>query len=678
MARNTTLQEEYKRLRSLLNPAIRGKVTDAILYALAEKAGVYLINNIEAVHDQLYISTASERYLDQRLADYNLIRPANVGLGDDVFRNIGIGVINRKQVRDLIERLLETMFGEEATRATSRAAALEPYSLVDGDTLSVRFDGSEPATVIFSTDQFSSISAATAQEVADAITRSLRRQGREGSAFARDDGNGPYVVLISNTVGPQSSVRVLGGRAQNELRFDSARPTSATASTQWTIVSQSGGSTRFTWSGGSDPSLGKVRVGDYVNIYSSAFDPGNNGTFTITDASGGSAGDAYFEIQNPAAVDEIVVQGIDDGVLFFNPLRNTLNTKLRYAAAYQAEQNLLQVFIPATTKVVRRSKRGAAHVHEGEFIQTATYDPGTNQILDITAPAPGDVSDGQYFTVDSPLTAYYVYFDTTGANAVDPAPGGRTGVRVDISSAASANDVASLIAMSLTGTGDFSALSSGSFLRANTASVGSTAPAVNVNVGGAFALSEFQAGTDAAESVVNTLNPDWNSANNQGPYTYDLTQPFTVSDIGTTTALALDQSSGRVINVSDSSLFPDEQGFIILGYGTSHQEGPIPYLARPSNTTLLLSPSYRLTNVHPSGTDVALVASVSPAQISKDGFDYPVYLTDVVAGRLYAEDLVNTVAATGIRVVITILYPSDEGLSRWGTEDSDKVRIWGE
>lgn len=529
-------EKEYKRLRNFLNPAIKGSTTEAVLRSLAAGAG-YLIDQIEAVNKQLYIATASEKYLDQRLADYNLVRPSNVGLSDDVFRDIGISVISRKQVRDLIEQLLLAMFGDEATNATSRSSVLETYNLDDGDTLLISFDGQSPVTVAFTTDQFSNINNATAQEVADAITRSLRKQGKTGRAFAKDDGAGGYVVLISDTVGPSSSVVVYGGRAQNVLKFDKIRPTIAGPSTQWTITQVSGGSLRFTWSAGANPGIGKVRVNDYVNIYGTAFDPANRGTYTITEIKGGTVGNAYFEVSNPNGVPEVTNQGTVDAILFFNPVINNLSTKIRFAAAYQTESRLLEVFIPATTKVVRRDRQGAAHLHDD--------------------------------------------------------------------------------------------------------------------------------GLPSADGV-------------EGPYIYDLSQPFVVSSVGTLSTVQIDPDTKRVIFVSDSSDFPDDQGSLILGYGTSHQEGPVPYLARPSNSSLLLNPSYKIKNNHPIGTDVALVAQNGPAVLAKDGTDFSCYITDVVSGRLYAEELINTVAATGISLLITIVYPGSEGLGKWGTASDERVTIWGE
>lgn len=535
----TDQEKEYKRLRSYLNPYIKGPNTDAVLNALAKGAASYLVNNISSVNSQLYITTASGTYLDQRLAEAGIVRPAAVGLSDDVFRAIGIQVKNRKQVRDLINNLLNAIFGDEFVRATNKSNNFEPFNLANGDTLIVGFDDKFVSTIEFTTAEFANIAAASAQEVADAITKTLRNQGFAGTAIANNDGNGAYVEILSDTIGPASSVTVRGGSAQNTLQFDAAVPAGGNLSTQWTLSLQQGGVIRFTWTGGANPKLGKVQAGNYVNIFGGGFaSSANEGSYTILAAVGGIAGSSYFEVENPLGSPGVITQGIDTAVLFYNPVKKTLLNQQSYAAAFQAEARILQIFLPAATKVIRRGREGSAHLH-------------------------------------------------------DPA------------------DAVSLL------------------------------------------------------------------PNQPGPYIYDLAQPFTVSSKGTTLAQNLDGTMSRVVSVANSALFPDEQGYLILGYGTQNQEGPIPYIGRPSNNTLLISPAYTIKNLHVTGEDVALVAQKSPATISKDGLDYPFYITDVVSGRLYAQDLINSVAATGINIVFTILYPSDIGLGKWGTGYSENPIIWG-
>lgn len=535
----TTTEEQIARLRSYLNPAIKGPTVDAVIAALATNSA-YLVNTVRSVGDQLYIATASGRYLDERLAEFGLTRPPAVGLSDDVFRQIGIEVKNRKQVRDLINNLLNAIFDDEFVKASSPARAVEPYNLQDGDTLIVNFDDNHTVTIIFNTAEFTNIAAAKAQEVADAITKTLRNQGLTGTAIAKDDGNGPYVDIFSDTIGPASSVTILGGRAQNELLFDAVVPAGGNMSTQWTLTSRPGGVMRFTWSGGANPQLGKVTAGNYVNVFGGGFASSTNeGSYTITAASGGLVNFSYFEVSNPLGTPGVIAQGTDDAVLFFNPVKSILAGKTSYAALYQPTSRLLQIFLPASTKVIRRSRIGSAHVH--------------------------DQTDPQ------------------------------------------------------------------------------------------------------------SLLP-----NQQGPYIYDLTQPFTVSTIATPLNQTLDGTMPRIIDVVNSSQFPDAQGYIILGYGTSLQEGPIPYIARPSSTTLLLSPAYTIKNSHPPGTDVAYISAKAAPAPSRDGLDYPFYVTDTVSGRIYAQDLINQVVATGINIVFTVLYPGDIGLGKWGTPDSEITEIWGE
>lgn len=534
----STVDEQYKRLRSYLNPLIQGPNTDAVLTALATGSASYLIDNVTAVHDSLYIVTAQGKYLDERLAEFGITRPPAVGLSDAIFRQIGLEVKNRKQVRDLISKLLNILFGDEYTRATISASKAENYNLQDGDTLIIKFDDKVTISVPFHTNDFENIAAAKAQEVSDAITKYLRSIGVKGTAITKDDGNGPYIQILSDTLGSSSSVSILGGRAQNKFLFDSIVPVGGNASTQWSLTRQPGGIIRFTWTGKADPQIGKLNIGNYVNVYGGGFGSSSNeGSFTIVGFSGGAAGLAYFDVVNPLGTTGPVTQGTNDALMFFNPTRKTLANQLTYAAVYQTEPRILQLFIPPSTKVIRRDRIGAAHIH--------------------------DQSD--------PIS----------------------------------------------------------------------------------------------------LLP-----NQYGPYIYDLTQPFTVSSVGTTLTQNLDATMPKIISVADASQFPDTQGNLIIDYGFATQEGPIPFIARPSSNTLLLSPAYTIKQSHTSGAEVSLIASKSAANISSDGLDYPFYVTDVASGRLYAQDLINSIVAAGITVVFNIRYPNDVGLGKQSTIYSEIASIW--
>lgn len=529
----TNLEKEKQRLRAYLNKTIQGPNTNAILEALAN-GSCHLIDNVEAVNDNLYIATAKGSYLDELLAGRGVIRPENVGMLDETFRELGVEVSNRKQVRDLLMAILRIMYGEEYTRATIDATEYGPYALSDQDNLIVQFDDGDTAEIIFDTGQFTSIAVATTQEVSDAITKELRRIGFDGTAVVKSDDSGESVRIISNTDGPSSSVKILGGSAQNILRFPAIRLTTNDSTTQWTLIFDADGNMRATWSGGQDPSVGKVKIGDYVNIFGSSFADGNKGTFTIKEVQPGTVGNAYVEYTNPNGIAETVVQGTDDAVLFFNSQRNTIINDINYAAVYQFQSGVLEVIMPATTKVVRRNRIGAAHLHD-----------------------------------------------------------------------------------------------SGS------------------------------------------------SGEDYGPYIFDEDKPYQIGEEEATTTAEVNPTTSRLIPVSDSTEMPDERGNLVFGFGTEREEGPVPYIARPSSTELLVDPPYIFKNVHPIGTNISLIVDNAVYSPKIDGSDYQFYLTDVVSGRTYAEELIQTVAAAGINVVITILYPGDEGLGKWNTNNSEKTYVWG-
>jgi len=626
----TTPEQEYKRLRSYLNPYIAGPNVDAVLTALATGSSSYMINQAAAVNDNLYIVTAIGTYLDQRLAEFGITRPSAVGLSDDVFREIGIQIKNRKQVRDLINNLLDAMFGDKFTKATSDSQAFEPYNLNDGDTLIINFDDHTTTTVVFKASEFQNIHAATAQEVADAISTYLNGIGVQGAAIAKNDGNGPYVELISNTIGPSSSVTVQGGSAQNQLLFAAPVAAGGNMSTQWTLSLRPGGVIRFTWSGGANPNLGLVSPGDYVNVFGGGFASSTNeGSYTIIDSVGGTVNNSYFDVLNPLGTTGIINQGSDDAVLFYNPIKRTLISNSSYAAVYQVQSRMLQIFMPATTQVIRRSRLGSAHLHDpprGTFTLNANPSPG--DIFSITATS--SLAAGGDFTIGATPAI-------TAANlvaAINTIPGVIS--ELNDTSVANIQQDDSSLTLTISYTGSQNIVASG------------------------------------PQGDPLSLLP-----NQQGPYMYDTTQPFVVSNVNTVLNGSINGASPRVINVESSAGFPNTLGYLIFDYGGPTQEGPVPYIGAPSSNTLLISPSYTIQTPHASGTSVFLVAQKAPVSVSPDGLNYPFYITDVASGRVYAQNLIDSISAAGINIVFTILYPDDIGVGKWGTQYSEIAAIYG-
>lgn len=669
-------QKAYEYLRALLNPAIRGPNTDAILKALAT-AHAYHIYSLEAIAENLYISKASAQYLDAKLADFGITRDPMVGLEDDIFRWIGINIKNVKQIRNLILNLLSVIFGEELNQAYIDSDNVEPFNLEHGDDLWIKFDGSDNIIKItFDSSQFVNIHMATAQEVAAAITTELKRRGYKGKAIAKDTGNGIGVSIISETKGPASTVAVVGGKAQNALLFPEPRPTTNGPSTVWQVFPLGNGYVRLTWVGGANPSLGKVKINDYVNIFAPSFHHHNKGTFYITAVQGGmTPGSAYIEFYNPRGVSETVTQGTIDGVLFFYPKEIISQSKYRYTALFQTQKKLLEIFIPATTKVVKRERKGAAHIHE-PVLTTYTETEGTNAIYNIIVPAPSNINDGDYFLITGKRTGkqYYVYFDTTGLNLNDPAP---TPYPIRVNIAGLINDWQVGYALSLAlNNEDFTSLPVNSnIITVAQTDIGAVANPTNVNVNG-LSINIFQNGTDPTSSFTSMPNPIEAIPEQYGPYAYLLNTPYVISDLNTTLTQNIEIGHTGLIYGADFSQWPQE-GYIVLNYGMENEEGPIPYIGVPANNLLSVAPNYFFRNKHLSGSTIRRIEKLGAHIPSVIGTDYPFYLTDIVIGRLYAINLIKQILATGINVVIYILYPNDIGLGKWGTPYSEKIWVWG-
>lgn len=641
----TTQEQEIARLRSYLSPYLNGPNVNAVLGALATSSA-YLVNSAQAVNDSLYIVTAQQQYLDLRLADYGITRDPTIGISDTVFREIGIQVKNRKQVRDLINNILDAVFSDTFVKATSSAHNFEPYALQDGDTLIVNFDGTANSVITFSASQFTSIAEATAQEVANAISIGLSNLGAKGGAIVNNDGNGNYVQLLSNTIGASSSITVLGGRAQNVLFFPASVPAGGNFSTQWTITLQNGGNLKFTWSGGADPNLGDVEPQQYVNIFGGGFaSSSNEGSYPIVAAQGGAVNVSFFEITNPLGTPGIVVQGNNSAIKFFTPIRETILNKSYYAAVYQTQNNILQIFMPAVTQVIERSRIGSGHLHG------ISESPVSQMVLPAGSSLPAS-GPGQYYLIDD-LGVSYLYYAWLNVNSSNsnPAPAGFTGIQVNVSSSDSPDTVATKVAAAIT----------------------AAVPAITTTVSANIVSMTIEVASTIPDAGPSIPGPK----GTLGPYIFDTQQGFTTGGASTTLTSDVNGETGQVINVVSSAGFPNQTGYLIINYGCEDQEGPIPYIAVPSSGTILISPAYFMQQDHPEGSSILLVEQKAPITLNPNGSDYEIFLTDTASGRVYAQNLINTIVAAGVTVIFTILYPDDIGLGKWGTPYSEVAYVYG-
>lgn len=209
-------------LRKHLNPALTGPGWDALIAALAT-GDAYVAETAALAFDQLFISTASGIYLDRKVGDYGITRPDSIGLSDDAFRKLAIKTTAAKLTQISILEVLLAYYGPDAVQAHVQSGLYQPFNLTDGNVLSIQIDNSTLVNVVFKQGSFDNITAATALEVAGAITLAFRLQGLLAYAIPftdPSDGN-TYVKLYTQTLGLAGVVQVLGGTAQPYLQFPS-------------------------------------------------------------------------------------------------------------------------------------------------------------------------------------------------------------------------------------------------------------------------------------------------------------------------------------------------------------------------------------------------------------------------------------------------------------------------
>ena len=113
----------------------------------------------------------------------------------------------------------------------------------------------------------------------------------------------------------------------------------------------------------------------------------------------------------------------------------------------------------------------------------------------------------------------------------------------------------------------------------------------------------------------------------------------------------------RSLNLSSGSGIPLEGGYIVFDFGLSTQEGPVRYLYRPSDSTIVLDPSYVFNYTHQVGSTISYINKKGPHIVSTTAKEYPAYITDPSEARFILQDLIKSVKSAGIFVNFLVRYP---------------------
>lgn len=740
--------DKYQQLRQFISDFVKGPNEEAILRSIADQLQKRDELSI-AVNDQLTISTAVGVYLDKGLAALGITRPSELGMEDLAFRMMGIQINQAKQITEALHTVLATFYGDETVRAFTTSGQPAPYILAAGDDLQFIMESGEIRTLTLIGDEFESIQNATAEELADVLTRFIRSNGSEGYAqvYLDVDTGLKYVQIFGGAKGPFGYVQVVGGRLQNKLEFPTIRATELSSNTTvWEITRNVGNRHRFRWISGPQPLLDKIIVDDKVMVYGPQFESvGFVGTFNVvqvrppTMAPAADAGYFEFEMEGTSPLSSIapdtlppintvsntysivVTQAEYDDLKFFLSRKATSYARKRYALAWEPEDSLLKIYMPATTKVVKRDLIGSAHVHllygPAEFNGAWGHATDPSRQIIVTSPLSfmypqrGYDALGQGGTVTIGMTEIpidYITREGGYTRVFCSEPHGLTGTADQYGRVLSTTVVAVTVEQVLIDDPQNKFL--GPYI---------VDPTKNYTLTDRFVTlrEKILAGEKKSTLLVTGVLPNepgqllfsLNRDEEEAPVKYLAAQ--SASSV-TPVPIATISQIGGTVTVTTSGphgVIAGQQAFIA---GTTNFNGTWQVASVPSAnvytfaktppatlfestgtsapvvdgvvTTLILDSSYTFKNTHAVGNDVTLISDTKAYEPSPDGTDYSFYITGTAQGRVFAEELMREITALGIRLEIVILYPSDDGLgNEGGTDDvlvpptSDKVYVWG-
>lgn len=311
---------------------------------------------IEAVREQFFIKTASRPYLDRLGANNKISRPPFIGMDDPTFRKyIPILAWQPKQVKLIIDSLLDIFFFQESTTAFLTSELNSPFNLEDGWEMEYTIDGINTERIQFNTADFVDINNATADE----IVAAWNRQAKYSFAIAFTDSISQvtFVRFFTNTVGSKGSIEITGGRANIAFEFDGFLQDSGNGvNTEWTVT-KVGDLVTFEHTGGNSPGINNIREGDI--ILSNITD--NSGSFVIEEV---DIANNRISFRNLFGTPGVFTQTSVRDTKFLRPFKSVIYTSSRRAVAWEVNQGEIVVEMPTSPPVVRRFLRGSSH-HNG-------------------------------------------------------------------------------------------------------------------------------------------------------------------------------------------------------------------------------------------------------------------------------------------------------------------------
>lgn len=660
--------------------------------AIVEAVGTqdqFTADLIEEVKRQLFLKTASGRYLSYIGASNKLERPRLIGLSDALYRRyVSILANNPKQVKAIVDNILDLFYEKAATYAYCGSANAGPYILQDGDYLEVEIDRDRSVTVEFVSEDFEDITAATAKEVALAINKKYEEIFAEVKLDYAT--NLSYVRIFTKTQGFDGFAKVLGGSAANAFAFEGFLYASP-STTQWTVT-KTGDLIKFTRSGGATPDLSTVFKDDYVSISLS----GNSGVFILEDI---NDSDKTFTFRNLLGTAGSFTQTSAAQVTFTRPEKKRVWHRSRRALTWQPSTGSFDVELPNTPILTRTKMQGSSYINgrSGGILERVSSS-SLRLNVDLTDwPSEGefflignkghvvrlDSADGQETVTSSTNSTFdhlarYSYTGKTSDTLTGISPSLPTVAALHIRTLSVISDLSTGYLTGVTTTAHGFAVGDNVGITGITTNeifngcwpvtqiVNSTTFKVKVPFSvSQYIYTEGEARVEregfivSGSSVILSESLSGEVTGVKGSYLWDprfakfvvssqkATGPVITQLVGGVATTKEIKTGDTAITLSfDESDLP-ESGLIVFDYGLNTQEGPIAYTKTLTDGSILLDSSYIFRYPHDTETStVNAINQLGPRQL--EGNELAPYIADPAIVRTLLEQLIEDVKSTGI------------------------------
>lgn len=324
---------------------------------------------ISEVRKQFFIKTASRPYIDRLAANHKISRPKLVGMDDPSFRQyIPVLSYQPKQVKLIVDQLLDIFFFKESTTAFISSSNYQPFVFKNGWELELLIDEQYIDRVIFTTNDFTNISNASANEIVAAINRQTKYC--YATAYYDSVSKNTFIKIFSNTVGSKGSLRVNGGRANIALRLNGFIDVAGNGiNTQWNVT-KIGDQVNLSYIGGTNPNLNVLEAGDIIIIDLT----GNEGSFAISNVDLVTNSVTFTNLF--ATVGTFTNLTAND-VKFIRPNKYVAYLNPKRAMTWETSPGEITVEMPTSPPVVKRSLQGSIHVN-GVFSQMSNRNSNTS------------------------------------------------------------------------------------------------------------------------------------------------------------------------------------------------------------------------------------------------------------------------------------------------------------